>query len=165
MNPTTIQELFKIGMDREIEEILLFGRGLILNVGAGNKQIYGTIPLDWPEWNADVDKIPYADESIQGIHCYHFLEHCARPERVLMEFQRVLVRGGIVNVVVPFYNSSMQAQDLDHKARFCENTWKTLFRNPYYDKNRTEWKFRVGLNIIIAVAERNLCLMTQLIKE
>jgi predicted SAM-dependent methyltransferase len=100
---------FKLGMDRTILPLQPFLKGLILNVGAGNKQIPGAIPLDWPSWNADRDVIPYDSETVAGIHCYHFLEHCADPIRILAEFQRVLINGGMVNIVVPFYSSSMQS--------------------------------------------------------
>lgn len=152
-------------MDRTIPQLQHFPEeGLILNIGAGKKHVAGSIPLDFPEWDADYQRIPYNDEVVAGIHCYHFLEHCARPVAVLLEFQRVLRVGGCANIVVPYYNSSMQAQDLDHKARYCETTWKTLFTNPYYDKNRVDWKFAVGTNVIMGVVERNLCLVTQLIK-
>jgi ubiquinone/menaquinone biosynthesis C-methylase UbiE len=163
-----ITELFKIGMDRSIPSLVDFKSGYgrkILNIGAGNKKIPGSIPLDYPCWNAEIDKIPFGDNSIDGIHCYHFLEHIQNVIFVLSEFQRILVSGGLVNIVVPYYKSQMMAHDLDHKHIFCEDTWKILFSNPYYDKNRIEWKFKIGCNVIIGIVERNLCLMTQLIKE
>lgn len=157
--------LFKHAMDRSIPEIRDFKPGTILNVGAGNKLIEGTIPLDYPTWDADKQPIPCMDEDISGIHAYHFLEHCQYPVQMLQEFQRVLIPGGIVNIVVPYYNAQIQAHDLDHKHFFCEDTWKILFKNPYYDKNRIHWEFSVGFNVICGIAERNLVLLTQLIKN
>ncbi len=158
------EELFQIGMDRTIGHLLDMKDGIHLNIGAGNKKISDTIPLDYPDWDADIDPIPYADESISGIHAYHFLEHCAKPVKVLLEMQRVLKIGGVCNIVVPYYSSQMMCQDLDHKHSFCEETWHILFRNKYYDKNRIEWNFYVQYNVIIGIKERNLCLMTQLLK-
>jgi len=151
-------------MDRDIPDLWHIPAGKQLNIGAGNKYIPGTVSLDYPDWDADHDLLPYEDESIAGIHAYHFLEHCQYPVRVLAEFQRVLMPGGVVNIVVPYYKSQMMAHDLDHKHAFCEDTWKILFRNPYYDKNQIEWKFEVGVNLIIGIVERNLCLMTQLLR-
>jgi hypothetical protein len=165
----TVQELFKIGMDRDIHDLLPFPEGMVLNVGAGNKLIDGTTVLDYPEWNADEQPIPYGNGMVSGIHAYHFLEHCAKPMDVIMEFQRVLKVGGVVNICVPYYSSQMQAQDLDHKCCFCENTWRILMRNSYYDsspgKSPIEWRLRVHFNVIIGIVEKNMCLLTQLIKE
>lgn len=162
---TTLNEMFRIGMDRTIPELLPMPPGKILNVGAGNKKISGTIPVDYPAWNADSAPLPFEDDSVSGIHTYHFLEHCAKPVSVLLEFQRVLIDGGVVNLVVPYYNSQMQFQDLDHKCSFNEESFRVLFRNRYYDKNRIEWKLQVNTCIIIGLVARNLCLLAQLVKR
>ncbi len=74
----TIQDLFRIGMDREIPDVIDYDKaddGVKLNLGAGNKIIPGAVGLDLPKWNADTDNIPYADETVALIHAYHFLEH------------------------------------------------------------------------------------------
>lgn len=139
-------------------------QGLILNLGAGNKHIEGATPLDYPEWDADNNALPYVDESVDGIHAYHFLEHVEDPVWVLLECQRVLKVGGILNICVPYYTSQMAAHDLDHKHMFCEETWRVLFDNPYYDKNKVEWKLEVRTNVIIGIVERNLALITQMEK-
>lgn len=162
---TTIQEQFFIGMDRTIPDLVEPPRGLAINLGAGNKIVAGAVSLDYPEWDADIERIPYPDESVALIHAYHFLEHLHDPVAMLRECQRVLVPGGVLNIVVPYYTSQMQAHDLGHKHAFCEETWRNLFGNPYYAKDREGWQFVVGVNIIIGVVERNLCLMTQLIKD
>jgi SAM-dependent methyltransferase len=158
------RELFAIAMDRDIPKIVTKKDGIALNLGAGNKLIPGTQALDYPDWDADCDQIPYPDETVSIIHAYHFLEHCADPVKVLLECQRVLKPGGYMNICVPYYKSQMQFHDLDHKKFFCEETWKTLFNTPYYDKNKIDWKFHIGFNLICGIVERNLCLLTQLIK-
>ena len=160
-----LQELFKLGMDRDIDPVANDPKtGQAINVGAGNKEIEGATPFDYPEWDADAESLPLVDDSLSCIHAYHFLEHVQNPVRVLQDFQRVLIVGGVVNIVVPYYTSQMAAHDLDHKHVFCEETWRVLFGNPYYNKNKIEWKFHVGLNIIMGVKERNLALVTQLMK-
>ncbi len=158
-------EFFKQAMDRDVAPLLPDNRhGAGLNLGAGNKKISYSAPLDFPDWDADSDPIPYEDNSVGIIYAYHFLEHCKDPVKVLQECQRVLKVGGTMNICVPYYTSQMAAHDLDHKHQFCEETWKTLFSTPYYDKNKIEWKFSIGFNLICGVVERNLCLLTQLIK-
>lgn len=162
------QELFWLGMERKLPNIWRGPSdpfGTVLNLGAGSKIINGAIPLDLPEWDADTMPIPFDDESITTIHCYHFLEHITDPIKVLRECQRVLLPSGVINIVVPYYNSSIAAMDLDHKHSFNEDTWKTLFDNKYYAKNHEGWRFRVHFNLIAGVVERNLSLFTQLVKE
>jgi ubiquinone/menaquinone biosynthesis C-methylase UbiE len=159
------QELFKLGMARDVPQLVTV-EGRALNIGAGNKQIAGAEPLDWPEWDADKEIIPFPDGTFATIYAFHFLEHVQSPVSLLLEMQRVLIAGGVINICVPYYNSQLMAQDLDHKhSRFCEQTWKLLFRNQYYNKNRIEWRLEERFNLICGIVERNMCLLTQLVKK
>jgi len=160
----TIHDIFRMGMDRTIPKALPDRIGTVLNLGAGTeiKNIPG-IPIGLPDYDADEDILPFGDNSIAQIHAYHFFEHLSNPIFCLSECQRVLMYEGHINIVVPYYSSSMAAQDLNHHSVFCEDTWKTIFQNPYYGVKK--WQFEIQLNIIIGIVERNLCLMTQLIKK
>ncbi len=160
-----LEDFFHQGVDREVPSFIPdIKNELKLNIGAGNKAIDDSVSLDWPRYDFDKDIIPYEDNSVHQIYAYHFLEHVKEPIRMLLEFQRVLIAGGHVNIVVPYYNAQIMAHDLDHKHAFCEDTWKILFKTPYYDKNKIDWKFEIGFNMIMGIVERNLCLFTQLIK-
>ena len=159
-----IQELFRQAMDRDLPELVEMGK-VRLNLGAGNKPIPGVINLDYPAWDADVDPLPYEDGAVDGILAYHFLEHLRNPVAMLVECQRVLRSGGVMQICVPYGTSSMALHDLDHKHFFNEDTWKVLFSTPYYDKNKVDWKFKVHFNLIAGIVGRNLCLLTQLLKE
>lgn len=159
------QLFFSIAMDRNLPVIIPKADGVVLNLGAGKKTMPGTIPLDLPAWDADKEDIPYFSDTVEMIYAYHFLEHCKEPVRVLQECQRVLKVGGHMNICVPYYSAQIQAKDLDHKHSFCEETWRILFKNQYYDKNLVKWKFRIGFNLICGLKERNIVLLTQLIKE
>ncbi len=160
-----LENMFHIGMDRPTNIILQDAqRGIRLNIGAGSKVIDGTISLDFPAFDFDAMNIPYGDSEVTQIHAYHFLEHLKDPVRMLQEFQRVLMVGGHVNIVVPHYAAQIACEDLDHKKFFTIDTWKTLFNNQYYNKNRVEWNFRIHFNMIMGIAERNLCIFTQLVK-
>lgn len=163
----SIETFFKLGMKRDIIEPISDydpKKCVVINLGCGNSPIANAVNMDLPKWDADKDPIPFSDKTVMQIHAYHFLEHVKDPIRMLLECQRVLIPGGHMNIIVPYYKSQMASQDLDHKHFFTEETWKTLFSNSYYDKNKIEWKFSIGTNIIIGVVERNLALMTQLIK-
>jgi len=158
----SVEDLFHVAMDRVIPDLIyrnIYSK-MVLNVGAGNKLIRGAVSLDLPEWNAETMLIPYKDETVSLIHCYHFLEHIQNLTFVLREFERILISGGVVNICVPYYLSGMAFRDQDHKRYFTEETWKTLFDNKYYDKMKEgrPWKFKIGIE------ERAMCLLTQLIK-
>lgn len=162
-----IQDFIWLGVCRKVKR-LVRPHGIQLNLGAGNKPISNTIPLDLPDWDADTDLIPYDDRSINGIWMIHMLEHVQQPIELLKECQRVLYRGGFVNIVVPYYNSNLNAQELDHKHSFSEETFPALFRQKeHYQKNLEgfDWRFDINLNLIIGVHERNMCLYTQLVKK
>lgn len=161
----TIQDLFKIGMAREIPELLKNDGGFQVNVGAGTYKILENAEsLDYPEWDARTDDMPYENNSVDVIHCYHFLEHMSDPVKVLLEFQRVLKVGGYANIVVPYYNSHLQAKCLDHKSMFNESTWDNLFNQYSYDNGSGKWKLEVHTTFIMGVEEKNLALLTQLVK-
>lgn len=162
----TLMDLFNLGMMRSYEEARHShpAEGLIqLNIGAGKKLIEGTTVLDWPEWDAETQPIPYADNSVDVIHCYHFLEHINNVVGVMKEIRRVLVPRGHVNIVVPYYTSAMQHQDLDHKHSFTEKTFSHLFNNSYYEKGKVE-PMEIATNMIMGDCNQNLCLVVQLIK-
>jgi SAM-dependent methyltransferase len=162
----TVVDIFEIGMNRRVGFPIYLLGGIALNLGAGSKEIPGAMPLDLPSWNADRDPIPYPDGSVALIHAYHFLEHVERPIEVLWECQRVLRIGGVMNIVVPYYSAQIAAHDLTHKSRWTEDTWKILFRNPYYSPGGPRaWTLRETVNIIMGLVERNLVLVTQLRKE
>lgn len=167
----TIQELFTLGMKRDIPLLLPPGKSR-LNLGAGNTPMPSAANLDLPEWDGERDRMPFDDETFDTVFAFHFLEHLTAKGviHVLAEVQRVLKPGGTFNVVVPHRLGQMAYQDITHKTFWTEESWKVLMSNPYYnhagdvpDKHR--WKFFIRTNIIIGINERNLALMTQLAKE
>lgn len=159
----TLIDLFNTGMARTYNDIIPDVEGVVLNLGAGKKLIPGSIPIDLPLWNAETDEIPYDSNSVDMIHCYHFLEHISNVVFVIREIRRVLKPGAHVNIVVPYYNSSLQYQDLDHKHAFTENTFKTLFDSSYYIKGKVG-SMVIATNFIMGDCEKNLSLIIQLVK-
>lgn len=184
-----IQDLFKLGMKRDLPQLLDMPEGAVLNLGCGQSPIHGAINLDYPLWDAenylieigsgmknilltghnpfperDV-MVPCPDGIIAGIHAYHFLEHVRDPRRMLREMQRVLAPGGVINIVVPHYSGSMAHHDLDHKNTYALDTWANTLGTPYYTKDREGWKLRIHFNAMMAITERNTAILTQLVKE
>lgn len=166
---TTFQELFRWGMSRDVPQIAPAPSGPILNLGGGRKVLpFSAVNLDLPRWDARTDHIPYNTGTVAAIYALHFLEHLDGQivVRVIRECDRVLKSGGTLNVVVPYYSSQLQAQNLDHKSAWCEETWRNLLEDETYEREYEQrLKLRVGFNVICGIVERNLCLMTQLIRE
>ena len=164
---SSIEMLFKIGMARDIETPLcnIDDGSLQVNLGAGTyKTILGTEAIDYPECDFEKDMLPYESNSVDVFHAYHLLEHLANPKHLLKECERCLKVGGYINIVVPYYSSSLQASCLDHKTAFNERTWVNTFDSYSYDNGTDNWKLKTHLNIIIGIEENNLALMTQLVK-
>lgn len=189
-----IQRLFHLGMKRQLPELLDFPQGPAVNLGCGNSRIEGVTNLDYPEWEAEQYEIqlpraivmpdhPYCrdedrganvlfrnqlvrcpDNFLAGIHAYHFLEHLSDPRKMLREAQRCLKIGGVINIVVPHFSCSMAHQDLDHKHNFALDTWANTFRTDFYMKDRGGWQLGIHFNALMAIAERNTAIMTQLVK-
>src|SRR5690348_7491008 len=130
--PNTIMQNFRVGMDRDVPEFIEIDStlGYVLNIGGGKKRIEGTFLLDANMgWLAP--HIPFDNESVVGIYAYHFFEHLGKELllKTLIECERVLIKGGVINLVVPWAKSSMAFQDLDHRTFFTEDTFKELFKN------------------------------------
>lgn len=156
-----IQRLFEVGMKRVLPE-LLDDYGIQLELGPGNTP-YGCDSLEYPEWDADTMPIPYANESVDTIHMYHFLEHVESPIKLLRECERILVPGGHINIVVPHQAHSLAYEDLDHKTFFVEDTIPKLLHNKGHEKNNG-WQLTVHINFMMAIVHRNLSIFTQLVK-
>lgn len=162
----TFQDLFELGMKRRLPELLTC-EGPKFDCGSsGTYKVPGAIALGPPDWRVPINPIPAEDDTVAEIHAYHFLEHLTGEEVVwfLRESERVLIpERGVLNFSMPYYNSNLQAQNLDHKFAFCEETFDSLFVDRTYEFHGT-WKLRVHVRVIMAVYERNLAIMGQLTK-
>lgn len=121
--PTGLYSWFHAATKKQIKEFVNPPEGLVVNVGAGYKTINpvsdsnNIVALDYPEWDAENQPLPYEDGSVAGFIAFGFLEHINNPAEVLSEFQRCLKENGTVTIMVPYYNSQLQWQDLtDRKS-------------------------------------------------
>lgn len=137
----------------------------VLHIGPGEKHVPYTEELDWPEYDADRDQIPRDTASVSAIIVTHVMEHLGNPRFFLREAGRVLVDGGILNILVPHAQSTSYLQDLDHKTPYVVDTWKTLLDDRYYSKEKGGFPFEIGANFLFGLSERNLSLVTQLIRK
>lgn len=165
------QMLFGMALKRNLADLAgpldEGNEGEWLNLGAGNTHYPGSTSLDYPGWDGEHDDIPRMNGTVAYITAFHFFEHFTGRDaiRLLRECERVLRPGGTLTIGVPHRLGSMAYHDLDHKSFWCEDTLKTLFNTPYYDKGReTPWKFDIRFNVIAGLVERNLMVLTQLVR-
>lgn len=163
-----IEDLFLHGMKRELGELRDPPGAFIVDIGCGNNPHPDAARLlDYPDWDAENDRLPFADGTVDGIYAFHFLEHLRGEHviRILRECERVLKVGGVLTIVVPHRLGSMAFHDLDHKTFWTEDTLSNLFGTPYYDKNReVPWRLYVNFLMIAGIVERNLAVFAQMTK-
>jgi hypothetical protein len=163
----TFQELFRLGMKRHLPELLTCD-GPAFDVGSSGKyKVPGAVALGRPDWVHPRDKIPATDDSVGTIHAYHFLEHLTGDDVVtfMREVERVLIpERGVMNFSVPYFNTVLMAQNLDHKSLWCEETFRHLFHDDTYE-NFGRWRLQVHFLVIVGIVNRNLALVGQIIKS
>lgn len=163
----SLNEIIMWGMDREVNDLLPFPDGPVLNLGAGKKHLPGTIPLDRDNgWIAPI--LPHSSGTVAGAYAFHFLEHLQQHDALAMlkEIERVLMDKGSLIAVTPLAGTELSFQDLDHKSFWTEGTWRNLFSNEYYGGGMPrQWELSVHLNLIMGLTQRNLVLISQIVKR
>ena len=175
--PTDLLSLFAVGMwraapmmrpPRDIEDMDPDNPPVILNLGAGYKYIDFAENLSAETgWQAP-DLYDYADDSVETVYALHFLEHLDKLllMQMLKQIERVLKPEGQLNVVVPYYGAQLAYQDLDHKTFWTVETWDNLLNNKYYDGTMPRyWRLVEQFSIIMGLNDRNLVVVSQLIKK
>jgi SAM-dependent methyltransferase len=80
----------------------------VVDLGAGGRRITpGTICVDFHPWAgtdlvADVQRLPLRDESVDVVFATGLLEHVEDDRAVVSEMARVLRKGGLAHVELPF---------------------------------------------------------------
>lgn len=161
----SIEDWFHIGLAREIKSPLPMGQGIHLDLGAGNRRIGDSVPIDLEHgFDLNVDRLPYSGETVAGIWANQFFEHLEEPIRCLRECERVLEVGGVINIVVPHAMSEMYQEEITHKSKFAEGIWKKMLEEDAHWEREGEWRLQVHTCFIMGILWRNLCMFTQLVK-
>jgi SAM-dependent methyltransferase len=93
---------------RLYKQVLKQVEGCVVNIGSGTRSIGDNVVnvdmCDHPNVSvvADIEELPFKDESLDGIFSIAVLEHVKEPRRVISECYRVLQCDGIVFSVVAF---------------------------------------------------------------
>ena len=105
-----------VSIEKELEPMASYLKGNVLNAGCGNRDV-STLLQSWHAnsvdncdiqssipgaFLCDLSDIPQPDSSYDAILCNAVLEHVPDPEKVMLEFYRLLVDQGFLVVSVPF---------------------------------------------------------------
>ncbi|MHC4519481.1 MAG: class I SAM-dependent methyltransferase [Planctomycetota bacterium] len=100
-----------------------------VNIGASKTRIPGFVNVDvvpWADISIDLnrDPLPFDDDCVDLIFCYHTLEHVDDLVAVLSEMHRVLRHGGRLLVGVPYVSlTEYNLVNPYHKQNFNEYTF------------------------------------------
>lgn len=143
-----------------------------LGSGTSKKESYLTIDKN-PDIKADIiadveERLPFKDCEVDEIRASHILEHL-RPEnkvKVMVEFERVLKVGGILDIAVPKFPSPASIQDPTHLSfwnresfwyftkgnKFGEGFVKRCPESPLFefveDDDSKDWEYKIKLKKI-----------------
>lgn len=74
----------------------------------------------------DLETYPWTifqDNSIEEIHCSHYVEHVSDLMKFMDEIYRICIDGAKVTFLAPYYTSIRAWQDPTHKRVISEATW------------------------------------------
>ena len=111
----------------------------ILNLGCGHKLIKDALNVDVTYYDG-VDEVvdlsvypwPWKDESIDGIHASHVIEHLADPIQFINECRRILKKGGFLRLCLPHSSSVTNIGCFGHYRTFSYNTMHGYLSMPFY---------------------------------
>lgn len=180
-NPEDVWDHIDIAMVRPRFEWIDTAEGVwpVVQLGAGSKQIRSAYNIDYPTWDVHSDDplkwmLDFDNDSVGHVYSYHTFDHFEPRAvvRALCEVQRVLRPGGTFTHIVPHYLGQLANECLMHRSRFAIDTFRNIFSERQYSHEadgvtgpRGGWQFDIGANFIYGQTERNLVLVTQLVKR
>jgi SAM-dependent methyltransferase len=90
----------------------------------------------------EIDKLPFAENSVDHVVTYHALEHLNSYEHIVNEVFRVLKPGAQFFVCVPYGNNSLNEANIYHPSRFNEHSFRFFSNEETCDALPERiWKF------------------------
>ena len=115
---------------------------IFLDVGCGKLKMPEMIGIDKRKLEGvdvvcDLEKeqLPYKDNTLDFIHTSMLLEHIQDLYKVMTELWRVLKIDGKLFIIVPYWESDISWDDVDHKRHFTSESFR------YFD--RTSEAYRI----------------------
>lgn len=127
-----------------------FGQKYVLNVAAKDEKGF----VKWP----------FDDNSIDELHCSHFVEHLKPDERIHFanEAHRVLQKDGKLTIIVPHYGSERAYGDLTHQwppvvgfwFNYLDKNWRST-QAPHNTDYTCDFHATWGFSLHPSIAPRN----------
>jgi len=149
-----------------------------LDIGCGKNCKADHIGVDMDETlkvdivhNLENAPLPIPDLAIDEIYTSHFLEHLSGMSymHVVNEFWRVLVVGGKVTIIVPYFRTKVAVQDPTHRMQFDVDSFKYLDREAsawdYYNNPLLYCNFEIESNELKGKDFEHLMVHTTLVKK
>ena len=94
------------------------------------------LDIDGVDIVCDLDRgFPFlANDSVDEIHSFHFLEHVKDLNFMMAEIYRVLKKGGINSGTVPYFGNPYFYSDPTHKSTFGLYTFSYFSKIPYFKR-------------------------------
>lgn len=115
-----------------------------LDIACGQNKLEGYIGIDIANIPGvdivhDLSSFPWPldTESVDEIHCSHFIEHTDDLIKFMNEVNRILKVGGVAKFIAPYYNSIRAWQDPTHKRAISEMTF-SYFNKAWRDENKLD---------------------------
>ena len=120
---------------------------MILNLGAGRNQRADSTNVDvtaYPGIQQVVDLTkfpwPWADESIDGIHASHLIEHFKDQEQFIWECLRILKKGGFLRLNLPHSSNVTAIGCMGHYRTYSYNTCHGYLGMDFYMFGKAKFK-------------------------
>jgi SAM-dependent methyltransferase len=121
-----------------------------LNLGAGGRCLKDHVNLDIIKydgidvvWNLEETPLPFQDETFEEVRAYNVLEHIENFIPLMEELHRIMKKGAILKIVVPYYNSKGAFQDPTHRRFFTEETFLYFTNNKKIPNYRFKCNFKL----------------------
>ncbi len=134
----------------------LTGRGpVILDLGCGplkkNPSWIGIDMLDSEGVDivGDIYEVirAFPDDSVDEVHSFHFFEHIPDVPGLLKELERVIKKGGIIEVVVPHFSNAYFYSDYTHKTFFGLYSFSYLVKDELLHRKVPNYNININLSL------------------
>jgi len=126
-----------------------------LELGCGpRKRIPGAITTDLLDYEC-VDIVgevfsvlkQFPDDSVDYIYSFHFVEHVGDLALFMGEIQRILRKGGVLEVIVPHFSNPHFYSDYTHKSAFGLYTFDYFTFNSYFKRTSPTYQNKIELKL------------------
>lgn len=89
------------------------------------------------------DKYPFKDSEFDYVYIDNVLEHLTNPQEVMKKIWRITKKDGIVEIIVPYYNSYWAHSDPTHVNYFNENCIEQTLKIRGYENRNQKEKYEI----------------------